>query len=300
MRIRVATVTLLVAGGLIANMPYGANAVPAAGTSLRVGDRLIYAITIELQQHHVKAGAVTQDRTTESSVHGTETFTIYAIGGDGTAYANAEASFRGIDDGRPVDLHTKTAAKVLPDGQLRTKDQTGLGVSDAIGFANTTTQETSRHTLSLGSGWTTAELTPYVHLTMSRKVNGKAAFRGLTAYVLRSIGSGTLVRTTDGKPASGTIAISATSYYDDKDRLLIGEALRTLTVVRQSADESAHDNYSTTMDVVLSSWIHGSVPPSVSPDTGASPQASATPSSVPVPTVYAPTPYPTVTPRLGY
>ncbi len=192
----------------------------------------------------------------------------------------------------------------MPDGRLQMKDQPGLGVSEAVGFANTTTAEIMQHPLRPGSAWTSAADNSYVHLTVSRKVTGQKAYQGFTVYEVQSIGNGALLKTSDGLPATGTIAISGTSYYDNADHLLLGEALRTLTVVEKTDNRSAHDNYSATMNVVLSSWTHTSPSPQTagaSPQTpveGSSEPAAASPS--PVPTIAGPTPVPTVTPRLGY
>jgi hypothetical protein len=283
---------------LAARTPTAAS--PAAGTSLQVGDRLAYAVTVELQQHHVSSGATSQDKNSETAAQGAETFSVYAIGSDGTAYANAVVSFAGSDNGRPIEFQKTTAAKVLADGQLRMKDRVGAGVSDAIGFANATSREIAQHALSLGSVWTTVQQSPYARLTVSRRVSARTSFQGLTAYEVQTTGSGVIEKTTDGKPASGTIAVSATSYYDAQHRLLIGEALKTLTVIRNLGDTLAHDTYSETTNVVLSSWTHvssatpqGAAPLEPSSATTLPPAADA-----PTPAAYAPTPYPTVTPRL--
>jgi hypothetical protein len=273
-------------------------------SSLAVGDTLVYEITSELQQHHVSADAKHKDTAVETAAQGTETFSIYAIGQDGTAYANAQADFRGNEAGKPFESQMTSTAKVMPDGRLQMKDQPGLGISEAVGFANSTTVEITQHSLQLGSAWTSAQSTPYVRLTLSRKVVGQKAYQGYTAYEVQFMGSGTLLKTNDGLPASGTIAVSGTSYYDSADHLMLGEALRTVTVVEKTDNGSAHDNYSATMNVVLSSWTHASLAPgSGSPSAAAPAEGSPQPAQgvpQPVPTDKGPTPVPTVTPRLGY
>lgn len=274
----------------------------APATRLVAGDQLVYQITVELQQHHTTAGAKPQDKALESSAQGTETFTIYSIGSDGTAYANVDASFQGTNNGEPFESHSTTAAKVMPDGRLLVKDQLGLGISDALSFGNTTTVEITQHPLRLGSAWLTPENTPAVRLTLSRKVVGMKTYQGFNAYEVQSIGSGELLRTSDGVPASGTVAVTGTSYYDAADHLLIGEALRTLTVVERSGSAGAHDNYSATMNVVLGSWTHASPAPATSTAPEASPEgtpAAQQVSPLPIPSIYGSTPVPTITPRLG-
>jgi hypothetical protein len=301
-----ATAFALIFVSLLVIATSGSSIAAVSTPALAAGDQLVYEIAIELQQHHLITGARTEDKASESSTQGTETFTIYAIAKDGTAFANVDASFKGVDSGKPFESHTTTTAKVTPDGRLRVKNQFGLGISDAFGFANATTAEFAGHALRLGAAWTTPENTAYARLTLLRRVAGRKTYGGFNTYEVQSLGTGELLKTSDGLPATGTVAVSGTSYYDMKDHLFIGEALRTLTVVQQAGSESAHDNYSATMQVVLSSWAHGAPPssepssqPSSAPaNTQPPPQAQyATPA--PIQSIYGSTPVPTVTPRLG-
>ena|GEM_PF-1538423 len=270
------------------------------------GDQLVYEFAIELQQHHITTNAAdkTEDRAAESSAEGTETFTIYAVGTDGIAFANVDASFKGVENGKPFESHTMTTAKVLPDGRLRIKNQFGLGISDAMSFANTTSAEIARHVLRVGAVWTTPLTTPYARVIMLRKVANLKTYQGFSAYEVQSQGSGELIKTTDGVPATGTVSITGTSYYDRKDHLFIGEAVRTLMVVQPAA--LSHDNYSATMQVVLNAWTHGTPPPAapvaappVLSSSPASTPASQYASPAPIPSIYGSTPVPTITPRLG-
>lgn len=277
------------------------SAALGANSALVAGDQLVYAITVELQQHHVRgSGAKTLDNATASSAQGTATFTVYSIGADGTAYANVALDFKGLNEGQPVVFASTTTGKILPDGQLRTKAQVGLGVSDAIGAADTTAGEISGQApLAVGKSWTNAANTSFILMTMTRRVVGRANYQGFPAYALQSRGSGTLLRTADGKPTSGTVTVSGTTYYDNHDRVLIGEALRSLTVVEAPGGPSMHDDYSAAFNVVLNAWTHASPAPAAQP-AGAqtSPQPeSTTYAPVPAASAYAPVPYPTVTPR---
>lgn len=288
------------AGLVIALMTRGAVGAPN-GSRFTPGDQLTYEITVELQQHHTTGGAKPRDEAVESSAQGTETFTIQSIASDGTAYAGVDASFQGTDKGVPFESHTTTTGKVMADGRLLVKEQFGMGITEAVTFANTTASEMEQHPLHLGAAWTSPQMTPAVQLTFARKVVGVKTYQGFTAYELQTLGSGTLLKTNDGKDAKGTIAVSGTSYYDQLHRLIIGEALRTLTVVQERVGANAHDDYSTTMNVVLRSWSRGTPSPST---TAATPAPENTPAAeptqpMPVPSMYGPTPYATVTPRLG-
>ncbi len=303
MRILAAIVVALFIATLFVVVSNDSSVAAGAGTSLAAGDQLVYEITVELQQHHTIASPKPHDNAMESSAQGSETFSIYAIGQDGTAYAKVDASFQGTAAGRPFESHTTTTAKVMPDGRLRVKNQLGLGISDAVSFANTTAAELAQRILRVGSVWTTKENTQFVRLTLLRRVAGRKAYQGVSAYEVQSLGSGQLLRTSDGTPAVGTVAISSTSYYDAKHHLFIGEALRTLTVIQQPQAATGHDSYSATMNLVLSSWTHSSPAPSVAaPGPTGSPataQTAAPPSPAPIQSIFGPTPYPTVTPRLA-
>jgi len=286
----------------IALLMMASNVVGAASNArFAPGDQLVYEITVELQQHHTTGGTKTRDEAVESSAQGTETFTIQSIGSDGTAFAGVDASFEGSDRGVPFQSHTTSTGKVMPDGRLLIKEQLGLGISEAMTFANTTAEEIDQHPLRLGASWTTPQTTPAVLLTFARKVVGVKTYQGFTAYELQTLGSGTLRKTTDGKDAKGTIAVSGTSYYDEPNHLIIGEALRTLTVVQLPGSASKHDNYSTTMNVMLRSWTRAA--PALEASPGA-PAPEETPTEEPAapqpqPSGYGPTPYATVTPRLS-
>jgi hypothetical protein len=274
----------------------------APSSTLAVGDQLAYGITVELQQHHVRGKGKNGDTVIESSAQGTATFAIYSISADGTALANVALNLQGIDAGQPIALQTTTPGKVLSDGQLRTKAQLGLGVADAFAAADATIAEIGQHgQLTLGKTWTNSAKTPFVTMSMTRTINGQTSYQGLAAYSLQSVGVGALLRTTDGKPASGNISIGGTTYYDGADRLFIGEAFRTLTVVSPPGQGAIHDDYSSAFNIVLNSWIHASPAAAASQQPAqeqASPEESPQPTQTPLPLLYS-TPYPTATTSAG-
>jgi hypothetical protein len=269
----------------------------AQPSPLSVGDQLEYAVAVELQQHHVRGTGKSSDEVTESSAQGTATFTIYSIQQDGTALATVALSLQGTNAGQPVAMQTATPGKVLADGQLRIQAQVGLGVSDAFAAANTTIAEMDGHgALIAGKTWTSTTKTPFVAMTMTRTVLADTNYQGRAVGTLQSVGAGSLLRTTDGKPTSGNISVGGTTYYDGQDHLLVGEAFRTLTVVTQPGSTSMHDDYSSTFNVVLNAWNHQSPAPSASAQptqAESSPeQATPAPTQTPLPPLYS-TPYPT-------
>jgi hypothetical protein len=292
---------MLVAMALSGLVPMPATAA-AAQAHLAAGDQLVYDITVELQQHHTSGGASSHDKALESAAQGTETFSIGSVSADGTAQATVDASFQGTNRGAPFESHTSSPAQVMPDGRLIIKEHLGLGISEALSFANTTALEAAARPLRVDESWTSPQSSPYVRMTLTRTVVGMRTYQGFTVYEIQTQGSGQLLRTTDGKEASGTVAVSGTSYVDQADHLLIGEAIRTLTVVQHSGSTSAHDDYSATMNVVLRAWNRASPAPSENASSAPSPEGTPTPvetAPVPAPSMFGPTPYPTITPRLG-
>jgi hypothetical protein len=303
-------VRLLSLTGLIAIMTAAALAaglssatVAAPSSQLAVGDQLAYAVTVELQQHHVRGKGKGSDTLTESSAQGTATFTVYAINADGTALANVALDLTGSNAGQPVALQTATPGKILANGELRTKAQVGLGVSDAISAADTAIDDIGAHEpLAVGKSWSHSAKTAFVAMTVTRTVSGVSNYRGLSAVALQSAGKGSLHETADGKPAAGDITVGGTTYYDSHNHLLVGEALRTLTVVAPPGQNLIHDDYSAEFNVVLNSWTHTS-PPAASSEAPAavesSPEAEqTTPPPTPMPFIYS-TPVATVTPELS-
>jgi len=277
------------------------NREPATASQLAAGDTLVYAVTLELQQHRVPRPPLPEE-SSEAVGAGTETLHIYSIGADGTAYAKVEAGFRGTQDGKPVELHGNFFAKVLPDGQIRVQGGLDRSIDEALNFANAITREVSQRSLAIGQTWRTTIDTNYVSLAVQRRVTSRKLYQHFPAAVIQSTADGILKKNSDGSKASGSVTMGGTSYYDDRDHLLIGESIRMLTVVREPNQAQAHSNYSATVNVVLSSLTRNSG--ETAPRAGAAtPAAGATPKPAPTPlpesTGMGATPVPTVTPRIG-
>ena len=274
----------------------------ANASQLRAGDTLVYAITLELQQHTVQTASKNQV-TSEASGQGDETLHIYRVGSDGTALARVNAHFQGTQDGQPINLQGAFFGKVLPNGEVRIQGGLNRSIDEALNFANQITREAVGHALTIGRSWTTVENTPYLSLSIVRRVVGRQVYQRFPAYVIESTADGTLKRTTEGKPTSGSVSIAGTSYYDEADKLLIGESLRMLTVVQPSAAQ-AHVNYSAIVNLVLSSLSHAAsaasaraTAPAPAPTATPTPAPSLPATPGPLPGGYGATPAPTVTPR---
>lgn len=284
---------------------------------LRVGDTLTYAVTLELQQHRSRPAPKLEERFSESSGEGTETVSIYHIASDGTALGSVKAMFRGTQDGQPVILQTSFLAKVLPNGEMRAQGGLGRQIEEAFNFANTSAHEIAAHPQAPGTSWKTTQQTQYASITIARKVNGRKTYQGFPVIEVQSVGTGLLKQTSDGARIDGTIQLSGTSYYDYRDKLMIGESIRTLTVANAGGTPAAHSNYSAALNVMLSSLDRAKM---AAPNGGQpisqkatsaplpasatlQPAATQTPGEAtpgPAASGYGASPLPTVTPRSGY
>lgn len=278
--------------------------------ALQKGDALVYAITLELQEHRVQANG--PDSSTEASGQGTEALHVYSIGADGTAYAKLAANFQGTQDGKPVQLQGNFLAKVYPDGQIRVQGGLQPSLDEAFNFANAIAREAALHKLTDGSTWRTVVRSPAIDLDVVRRVTGRKSYQNLPAVVIESTAGGVVKKTSEGAQTSGTVTLSGTAYYDDRDHLLIGQSIRILTTMQSPQSASAHVNYSAAINMVLSSLTRqtlGAGTAAPSPPVAAPPQpahaATATPAAAAGPSAAAtpapgPAPAATVTPRAGY
>ncbi|MDQ6780742.1 MAG: hypothetical protein M3Z37_06275, partial [Candidatus Eremiobacteraeota bacterium] len=274
-----------------------ATAGAVEGRPLEKGDAVVYAITLELQEHRVQAGR--PESSTEASGEGTEALHVYSIGADGTAYARLDASFQGTQDGRPVQLQGNFLAKVYPDGQIRVQGGLQPSLDEALNFANAIAREAAQHKLSGGSTWRNVVHSPAIDLEVVRRVTGRKLYQHLPAIVIESTVTGVVKKTSEGAQTSGTLTMSGTAYYDDRDHLLIGQSIRILTTMQSPQAASAHVNYSVAINMVLSSLtrqtlgagaaapVPGVTAPPPGPATIATPAPTANPTPAATPTTGA-------------
>ena len=275
----------------------------ATASDLHAGDTLTYAVTLELQQHSARKGGQ-QEATSAASGQGQEVIRVYGIAADGTAFAHIEAQFNGSQDGQPIQLHGNFLGKVMPDGEIRIQGGINPSIDEALNFANQITREAIDHGMAIGRTWTTSSSTPLISMTINRRVTARQRYQTFPVWVIESTANGVLKKTADGKPAEGSVTIAGTSYYDDRERLLIGESLRMLTVMQPPQDAATHVSYSASINFVLSELSRASsttpepTPAQVEGGQSPTPSASAAPPTSPsLPGSNGATPAATVTPR---
>ncbi len=287
---------LLLTAGMLA-MPLCARA-----HSLLPGDRLTYDVTVEAQEHSVPANADTSEEATVNSVGaGTETIVIDSVDARGRAHAGVTLDIQGRSGDAPIAIHRTVPATITPIGEILIGQSVDPLIDQALLLANQGVRDFASRTLSRGVTWRLSARAAAYPMTIeyerSAGVTGK--FRGLPTVPIASVGAGDYASPDPAQPLTASTTISGTYYYDQRDRLFIGEALRNDVLVSSGA-HGAHVNSSTTINIVLRSLERAKPPASATPAASAAPSVSPTPIETPtaVPTGLRSEPAPTVTPSI--
>ena len=283
----------------------------SAKRHLQPGDRLIYDLTYELQEHQFPPSGANQPEVVHDSAgSGTQTFSVHGVGADETADVGDTIDFSVKVDGRPASVHSSVNSVIASDGQLFTS-QLGAGeVAKALDLADAIIEELSSHPPRIGETWRTpVRITGLpVLVQLTKTVSSSARVRNFPSFIIKSAGS-SLLRANPKAPSVGSVSISATTYYDARDRLLVGQAFRSFVVVN-AGQGRGHANVTTVVNIALRSLGHGGAAlaqprapkapehnPPASPSPSPTPAPARNPSSPqPYPTSTAAEPYPTVSP----
>jgi hypothetical protein len=278
---------------------------------LRAGDRLVYDLTIEQQVHgvppaHAKVTEVTKDGAGE----GTELISISSVAPDGSARARVAVDFVGVYDRKPLRAHQTFDASISPDGQMRAS---GIGhqAEQAFTLANMTAREFSGMQLHVGQVWRSVEPLPNSPgvLRLLRRIVKQTDYHGLPTFVVQTVGNGAYRQALKGQIVDSAVSLTGTSYYDSRDRLFVGAAVRTLSLVSYPQSHGAHVNATSRINVMLRDFTHSAAPatparraahkypaplpvrkplPSPSPSAQAAPAPSGAALPSPVPTTPVP------------
>lgn len=271
----------------------------AAAPHLRVGDTLTYDVTVQVSEHTAVARpAASRNRndTSTSTGSGTAILEILAVDPDGTANGNLTVSMVGFSRGSPVVLRKTVAAKVAPNGEIRPASNIDPLLDQALMLANQSTRDIAVRDVRARPVWQWRFAATNYPMTMAfnRSLRGEQLFQGLPTLVVQTIGGGDYVSDTDPRQAS--VRLAGTYYYDQRDRLFVGQAMRSDTVVSDATSGGSVDS-SALVTIVLRSFARvtqpGATPP---PSTPAPEQTAPPPEPSPVPTELSPVPLPTVTP----
>jgi len=264
------------------------------------GDKLTYDITIQVNERtappRVSASKVRND---SSAGAGTATLEIVGVDPDGTANGNLSVELLGFSAGQPIIVRKTVAAKIAPNGEIHPATNIDPLFDQAIALADQSIRDLAGHDVHSQPSWQwrLPAATYPMTIEFDRVLRGEQSYQGLPTLIVQTTGSGQYAA--DADPVQASVSLAGTYYYDQRDGLFIGQAMRSDTNV---ADETSGSvDASSLITIVLRSFTRVQRPeasPSPATTESEATPAPATPAPTPVPNEIAPSPYPTVTPSL--
>lgn len=270
-----------------------------SGAGMHAGDVLKYDLTFELQLHVAPAPHTTQaPMAMESSVVGTETITGVRADSNGTVHASVDVALHSTTAGQTQDLRRTMLVTIAPDGTIQPERGSDASMMQYLKSINDASKMYRDHTLHVGDTFSQTLSVPGavpVTLTTLAKVVGQQTYRGYPTFAIQTTGNGKIDTEIEGMKATGTVDVAGTSYVDSKDRLVIGQAVRSNVDAMLAGAQGNRVTAIWTANVVLDSFRHGAVAPrpAAAPPTAApSPTPAQTPAPTPTPAdqYYTPTP----------
>lgn len=266
---------------------------------LRPGDALTYDLSIQVQERTSNSkGASRRDSGTDlSSGAGTVRLDIASVDPDGTASGTMTVDVLGFTRGQPIALRKSVGVKVAQNGEIKPTASIEPLIDQMIVMANRSVRDLAAHDVRTDPSWRwqiQSRAYPMI-IALDRVLRGQQVYQGLPTLIVQTTGGGEYAVDTD--PVQAVMSMAGTDYYDQRDGLLIGEAMRSDTIVSDTTSGTAVDS-SALVTIQLRTFSRApevQASPSPAPTEQASPGAEAAPT--PVPTEYGPAPLPTVTPR---
>jgi hypothetical protein len=285
----------------------------SSGSFLHVGDVVTYGLAIGVDVKVEPAPHTTQPPITmKTSVSGSETISALRADPDGSIHAKVDVALNSAGTSGTTIVNRTLLMKVSPDGSVSGEggeDATTMQYMRAVSDAAAPFKNRS---LYVGEKFSqTVTLPGIVPMTVTTigTVIGMKSYLGYPTYAIQSTGSGNFDTTIEGQPAKGTFEVAGTTYYDQRDKLLIGEAMRSTMNAQLSGSLNNRINAVSTVTLQLGSFVHGkpkpaAVPHAVKAAPSPTPVPSPSPSSTPTlspsqyytPTPPAPTPAPSYMP----
>ena len=289
-----------------------ASALAAPSGFLHVGDVVRYGLSIGVNVNVAPAPNTTQPPVTvRTNVYGTETITGLRADADGSVHAKVDVALNSAGTSGTTIVDRSLLMKIAPDGSVvgeGGEDATTMQYMQALSEAS---RPYRNRTLYVGEKFSqTMQLPGVVPMTVNTQatVVGEKSYLGHPTFAIQSTGTGTFDTMLEGMHAKGVFDVAGTTYYDQRDRLLIGQAMRSSINAQVEGAQGNHITATTTVSLSLGSYVHGKptpapvrrAAPSPSPTPTPSPSPSATPTLSPsqyyTPTPPAPTPAPVFSP----
>jgi hypothetical protein len=266
---------------------------------LRAGDTLTYDITVQMNERSAtqRGPAPARNRDDSSAGAGMATVQIVGVDPDGTANGNLTVDLLGFSRGQPVSLHKSLTVKVSPNGEIHPSSAIDPLLDQTFALADQSIRDIASRNVHAQPNWQwrlSAAAYPMI-IAFNRTLRGEQTFQGLPTLVVQTVGGGDYTAVAD--PVQASVALSGTYYYDQRDGLFVGQAMRSDSSVSDATSGDSVDS-STLVTIVLRSFARATTQPTPSPSAPA-PEETALPSPEPtvVPTELSPVPLPTVTPR---
>lgn len=280
------------------------------GSPIHAGDVLKYDLAIEMQIHLAPAPHTTQAPINlETSVAGTETITGLRSDPDGSVHASVNVAVRTNTAGQTQDIERLMLLKISPDGSMQPEGDGDPGVAQYIKTIDEAAKFYRNRKLHVGDTFTQTINLPgvvAVKVVSNSKVVAERTYRGYPTFAIASTGTGNISAQIAGAPAKGTVSVAGTTYVDQRDQLLVGQAVRQNIDATVAGAAGNRITATTTINLVLDSFTHGAAirkKPTAPPTAAPSPLPAETTSPTPTPpdqyytpTPAAPTPSPVVNP----
>jgi hypothetical protein len=267
---------------------------PSLADAPRVGpgDTFTYDVTIQVAESGARAGSKMQN-TEPTSGAGTATLQILAVAADGSASGNLSVSLVGFTGNEPIQVTKSVPVTLATNGEIKQSDSIDPLLDQAIALANQSMRDIASRDVHGQPNWQWRLPSTQFPMTvaLARSLQGEQVYQGLPTLIVQTSGGGRYAVHTD--PVQASLSMAGTDYYDQRDGLFVGQAIRTDSTVSDAAS-GEHLESSTLVTIVLRSYTKAVQVQSVSTPSAqpSGPQNEQTPT--PVPAQIAPSPYPTV------
>jgi hypothetical protein len=301
----IAAITSAIAISMLAGDALAASSAPP----IQPGDVAKYDLSIELQVHVAPAPHTTQaPMSMDTSVLGTETITGLRSDPDGSVHASVNVALTSSGASQSQNVRQTLYVKIQPDGSM---DVEGGGSAEIAQYMKTISDASKLYrdrVLHVGDSFSQITNVPGIMpitVVSHMKVVAAQRYRGYPTFAIQSTGSGKIDNVIQGMHATGTFNVAGTTYVDQKDKLFIGEAVRSNVDATIAGASGNRINAVATINLVLDSLTHGKPKqvPTAAPAAAPSPTPAVTPTPTPTPvdqyytpTPPAPTPSPVVNP----
>lgn len=257
------------------------------------GDTFTYDITIQVDESGPKSASKTQSSEPTSGA-GTATLQILAVAADGSASGNLSVQLVGFTGGEPIQVTKSVPVTLATNGEIKQSDSIDPLLDQAIALADQSMRDIAGRDVHAQPNWQwRLPSTQYpMTVALARSLQGEQVYQGLPTLIVQTTGGGRYAAHDD--PIQASLSMAGTDYYDQRDGLFIGQAIRTDSTVSDATSGERLDS-STLVTIVLRSYTKAVQVQTVSTpaaQSSESPQNEQTPT--PLPTELAPSPYPTV------